>query len=39
MPGNVASDGNIAVNKADKNLYPQGVYILIGKWVEKIISK
>lgn len=39
MSGIVVCYDNIAVKKTYTNIYSQVVYILIGLWVEKIISK
>lgn len=37
--GIVVSTETGAIKTADKNLYPHGVYILVGRWVEKAMSK
>ena len=31
VPGTLIGPGNTAMNKSDKNPYPHGVYVLMGK--------
>lgn len=38
VSGIVVSTGTKAVKKGDENLYPCGVFILAGRWVETIMS-